>query len=272
MHKSKSLAPGIINIVQNKGTEHPHTGQYNQFDGVGTYLCRQCGLALFRSSHKFLSSCGWPSFDDELADAIKRLPDADGSRTEILCKRCDAHLGHVFLNEGSTTKNLRHCVNSLAIDFISNTDITDTEEAIFAGGCFWGIQYKLDQLAGVLHTEVGYTHGTTLSPSYAEVCSGSTGHLESVRVIYDPQKINYETLTKTFLEMHDPTQKDRQGPDVGRQYASAIFYFDEQQKIIAEKLLDALGDAGKNIVTILSEVSVFWPAEESHQKYHEKHR
>ena len=157
MDKLKTLTPEIVTVVRDQGTEYPHTGKYNVFEGEGTYLCRQCGLALFRSTDKFISSCGWPSFDDELPNAIKRLTDADGRRTEIRCQRCDAHLGHVFMGEGFTEKNQRHCVNSLAIDFVQDGDVIDTEEAIYAGGCFWGVQYLLEQEPGVLFTEVGYT-------------------------------------------------------------------------------------------------------------------
>ena len=152
MDKTKSLTPDALYVLVNKGTEMPHTGKYNHFEGKGTYLCKRCGLALFRSDHKFLSSCGWPSFDDELPQAIKREVDKDGRRTEILCQRCEGHLGHIFLGEHYTKNNLRHCVNSLSIEFVNDNEVKDSEEAIFAGGCFWGVQHLLNQLPRVLKT------------------------------------------------------------------------------------------------------------------------
>lgn len=270
MDKSKSLTPDTLYIVKDQGTEPPSSSKFTSFEGRGTYLCRQCGLALFRSTDKFSSSCGWPSFDDELPNTIKRLPDRDGRRTEICCNRCDAHLGHVFLGEGITEKNQRHCVNSLALDFVPDTSVTDTEEAIFSGGCFWGVQYLLEQEPGVLYTEVGYTGGSIENPSYKQVCTGTTGHLEAIRVIYNPDVIDYETLTRLFFEIHDPTQNNGQGPDIGPQYLSAIFYYDEHQKTIAEKLIGILKEKDLNIATRLYPVSTFWPAEDYHQEYYQK--
>ena len=271
INKSKSLTPETLAIVKDKGTEAPHVGVYANFTGDGTYLCRQCGLALFRSDHKFLSSCGWPSFDNELKNTIKRQPDQDRRRTEILCQRCDAHLGHVFLGEGFTEKNLRHCVNSLAIDFVDDLEINDSEEAIFAGGCFWGMQQLFREISGVVKTEVGYIGGQSPSPTYRQVCAGDMGHFEAVSVIYDPTKTNYETLLKAFFESHDPTQFDGQGVDIGDQYKSAIFYFNEQQKATAEKLIALLENKHLNIATQLKTVTTFWPAEENHQDYYLKH-
>ncbi len=107
------------NILNNKATEAPFTGKYNDFYERGVYSCKQCNAELYHSSNKFNSSCGWPSFDDEIAGAVKRLPDIDGRRTEILCANCDGHLGHVFEGEGYTEKNIRHCVNSLSMNFNS---------------------------------------------------------------------------------------------------------------------------------------------------------
>lgn len=270
MDKSKSLPPAILNIIQDKGTEPPFTGEYENWDRPGTYLCRQCGLALFRSQTKFISACGWPSFDEEIAGAVTRQTDADGRRTEILCARCHGHLGHVFHGEGYTEKNQRHCVNSLSLDFVPDLTVKDTGEAIFAGGCFWGVEYFLKTYKGVLKTEVGYTGGHKDNPTYEEVCSGHTGHLEAIRVIYDPTKVNYAELTQYFFEIHNPTQKDGQGPDIGHQYLSAIFYFNEDQKKTAEKLIAELEKKNYKIATKLLPVTIFWRAEEYHQNYYEK--
>ena len=225
--KKSSLALESLNIIEKKGTEIPFTGKWNDSKMVGTYLCRQCGLALFRSQTKFQSGCGWRSFDEEIPYSVKSIPDADGRRTEILCSRCDAHLGHVFSGEGYTSKSIRHCVNSLSLDFVSDNKVTDTQEAIFAAGCFWGVEYYFKKLPGVLKTEVGYTGGEKQNPTYKEVCSKNTGHFEALRVIFDPKVVTYEKIIKYFFEIHDATQTDGQGPDVGPQYLSAIFYFNE---------------------------------------------
>lgn len=268
--KTKSLSPSALNVIQNKGTEYPFTGDYNDFDEPGTYLCRQCGLALFRAQTKFHSGCGWPSFDAEIPGAVITEKDADGRRSEILCARCKAHLGHVFKGEGFTAKNTRHCVNSISLDFIPNLEVEDTEEAIFAAGCFWGVEYYLKKLPGVLKTEVGYIGGNKTSPTYQEVCNGNTGHLEAIRVVYDPKKISYKDLVKYFFEIHDPTQNNGQGPDLGEQYLSAIFYFDDAQKNTSQELIKELTQKGYKVATKLFPVSVFWPAEEYHQDYYTK--
>lgn len=270
MIKLKTLTPETQHIVRDKGTELPFTGEYCDETGAGSYLCRGCGLALYRGDAKFQSSCGWPSYDDEIPGAVQRQPDSDGRRTEILCARCDAHLGHVFIGEAYTAKNSRHCVNSASVDFVKSTTILDSEEAVFAGGCFWGVQYLFDQVPGVVKTEVGYSGGHCLNPSYKEVCRGDSGHLEVTRVIYDSALLDYETLAKVFFEIHDPTQTDGQGPDVGASYLSAVFYYNDSQKKTAEKLITLLSQNGFKVATQLREASVFWKAESDHQAYYAK--
>ncbi len=148
-----------------------------------------------------------------------------------------------------------------------------SEEAIFAAGCFWGVQYYFDQVPGVIETEVGYIGGHIDSPSYEQVCTHTTGHAEATKITYDPNKITYETLLKQFFRMHDPTQVNRQGPDVGDQYRSAIFYKDEEQKQVAQKVINGLNKSGKfkkPIATTLEPAGKFWPAEDYHQKHTEK--
>lgn len=265
--KYNDLTPEEERVILGKDTEAPFSGKYNEHFAAGMYTCRRCGAGLFYSEDKFKSGCGWPSFDDEIPGGVKRRRDDDGKRTEILCSRCDAHLGHIFLGEGFTDKNVRHCVNSISLDFVPKEKI---KRAIFAGGCFWGVDYHFQNLPGVLSTKTGYTGGRTDNPTYKEVCSGETGHAEAVEVLFDADKIVYEDLAKLFLEIHNPTQVGRQGPDVGEQYRSAIFYVDEEQKKVAEKLVSVLQRKGLQIATEIKKAERFWPAEEYHQDYYRK--
>ncbi len=268
--KIKSLTPDVQNIVVQKGTEPPFSGQYCTQKLAGNYICRQCGLALFRSQDKFDSGCGWPSFDDEIPNTVKRLADSDGRRTEILCARCNAHMGHVFAGEGFTHKNIRHCVNSMSLEFVEDTKVTNTDEAIFAAGCFWGVEHYFKKLGGVLKTEVGYIGGRISKPTYEDVCYKKTGHLEAIRVVYDTDKLNYEKCVQYFFEVHDPTQANGQGPDIGEQYLSAVFYYDNEEKKTVEKNIDFLKQNGVNVVTKLYPMATFWPAESYHQDYYAK--
>jgi peptide methionine sulfoxide reductase msrA/msrB len=268
--KTASLVPQLLTIIRDKGTEYPFSGEYDSLDSPGTYLCRQCGLALFRATSKFHSGCGWPSFDKEIEGAVKRLPDKDGQRTEILCMRCDAHLGHVFIGERHTVLNTRHCVNSLSLDFVTSLDVKDSAEAILAAGCFWGVEYYFKKLPGVLKVEVGYSGGSKDSPTYEQVCTGHSGHFEAVRVVYDPSKITYEKIIKFFFEIHDPTQHNGQGPDIGEQYLSVIFYYDDKQLQTAQALIQTLEQKGYDIATQVLPVKPFWPAEDYHQDYYQK--
>jgi peptide methionine sulfoxide reductase msrA/msrB len=256
-------------VIMDKGTEVAWTGKYTNLKDAGTFICKQCGQALFRSDDKFESNCGWPSFDDEIEGAVKRVPDADGMRTEIVCSNCGGHLGHVFEGEGFTDKNLRHCVNSVSMDFVAD-DLEEGryETAILAGGCFWGVEYYLQKMDGVKSVVSGYTGGKVKNPSYREVSTGRTGHAEAVKVVYDPDKVSYEKVLRTFLEIHDPTQVNRQGPDIGDQYRSAIFYMNDYQKEIARKLLNILRDKGYDIATELTEAGEFYDAEKYHQDYY----
>ena len=256
-------------VINKKGTEYPFTGKYEKFKGKGTYVCKKCGAALYYSDTKFDSNCGWPSFDDEIDGAVKKIPDSDGLRTEIECAYCGAHLGHVFKGEEFTTKNTRHCVNSVSLDFIpAHVDAGQYGTAIFAGGCFWGVEYFLQKAPGVISVTSGYTGGFVKNPSYKEVCTGKTGHAEAVKIMYDPKKTSYETLLKLFLEIHDPTQSGGQGPDLGDQYRSEIFYMNGDQKLLAEKYLKILNNRGYKTTTQVTKASEFYNAEEYHQDYY----
>jgi len=268
--KYNPLTPEEERVIINKGTERPYSGIYEHHDENGTYKCKRCDAPLYLSGDKFDSQCGWPSFDDEISGAVHRETDADGHRTEILCANCRAHLGHVFLGEGFTDKNVRHCVNSISLNFDPLEVPKKTEEsAIFAGGCFWGVEFYFEKEDGVKSAVSGYIGGRTKNPTYQDVCSGTTGHIEAVKVTYDPQKISYEKLAKLFFEIHDPTQRGGQGPDIGQQYESAVFYQDGQQKKISENLIRILKDKGMNVVTKLIPATTFWDAEGYHQDYYE---
>lgn len=268
--KTASLTPETTYVLRDKGTERPFSGEYNNNDTPGTYLCRQCGIALFRGNAKFISACGWPSFDEEIPHSVRVSVDADGRRMEIVCARCHAHLGHVFEGEGLTTKNIRHCVNSLSLDFVTDIKVSDTEEAIVGCGCFWGVEYYFKRLKGVLKTEVGYTGGSQPYPTYQEVCYGHTRHYEALRIVYDSSQIQYESIIKYFFEIHDPTQSNGQGPDLGQQYSSVIFFYNEEQYNIATKIISDLKNKGFAIVTQILPVSPFWKAEIYHQDYYNK--
>ncbi len=149
-------------------------------------------------------------------------------------------------------------------------DTTKYKKAIFASGCFWGTQFYLQKAKGVVSTEVGFTGGTKDNPTYKEVCTGKTGHAEATLVTYDPEQTTYEELAKLYFETHDPTQVNRQGPDIGTQYRSEIFYVDNDQKETAEKLINVLKGKGYDVVTKVTAASTFWKAEEYHQDYYEK--
>jgi peptide-methionine (S)-S-oxide reductase len=158
---------------------------------------------------------------------------------------------------------------------MTEIEMTNHENAGFAAGCFWGVEARFRELEGVVDATVGYSGGTTSDPTYKEVCSGQTGHAETVQLAFDPETISYEGLLDAFFDMHNPTTLNRQGPDRGTQYRSAIFYHNEDQRRAARKKIDALGHSGRwrePIVTEVEAAGTFWPAEEYHQRYLEKNQ
>lgn len=254
-------------VILKKGTETPFSGDLLNEKREGIFTCRQCGAKLYNSTDKFDSGCGWPSFDDEIEGAVLRIPDADGRRTEIVCANCKGHLGHVFIGEKLTDKNIRHCVNSLSMDFMPG-NLELEEKAVFAGGCFWGVEYYMQKIEGVNTVVSGYTGGHSEDPTYEDVSYKNTGHYEAVEITYDPVRVNFETLAKTFFEIHDPTQKNGQGPDIGKQYRSAIFYQDKKQETVSKKLIEQLRNKGYKVVTKVLPTETFYKAEEYHQDYY----
>lgn len=259
-------------VMEQKGTERPFTGEYYDFFEEGTYVCKRCGTALYRSNDKFRSGCGWPSFDDEIKGAVRRILDADGRRTEIQCAKCGAHLGHVFIGEGFTPKDTRHCVNSVSLKFVPlKKKYSNMKKIYFAGGCFWGTEHYFKQLRGVVDTQVGYANGNTDNPTYREVCTGKTGFAETVRVVYDPDVITLEFLTEMYFRAIDPTSVDQQGPDIGSQYRTGIYYKDDADKVEIRKVYDSMRQKlGSRMAVEFLPLKNFYYAEEYHQDYLDK--
>ncbi len=252
MKYKKNLTAEEHRVLIEKGTEPAFSGDYVDFDKEGNYVCAACGNRLFDSDSKFKSGTGWPSFREAINGSVEFVEDNSlgMKRTEVVCAKCGGHLGHVF--EESYGK--RYCINSIALDFV--------ETATFGAGCFWGVQRELDSMDGVVDTTVGYMGGNVDNPAYKQVSSGKTGHAEVVQVMYDPQRVSYKELLEKFYEIHDPTQKNRQGFDIGTQYRSVIFYHTEEQKKLAEESKKGTHE------TEIVEAKEFWKAEDYHQDYY----
>ncbi len=270
-----NLTPFESYVINEKGTERPFTGEYDNFYEDGVYTCKKCDSPLYNSSDKFDGHCGWPAFDDEIEGAVTKVKDADGRRVEIICSNCEGHLGHIFIGEQFTEKNTRHCVNSASLKFVSKQEqlLRDKQgfrTAYFASGCFWGTEYYFSKYKGVIETSVGYIGGTVENPSYRQVCTGKTGHAEAVKVVYDPKLVSYESLVMLFFETHDQSQLNRQGPDIGEQYRSEVFYESLEEKKIVEDLIQVLLDSGYDVATEVTKATMFYPAEKYHQQYYDK--
>lgn len=280
---AKKLDPEAYKITQKAGTEAAFCGTLLDNKKEGFYACVVCGLPLFSSDHKFNSGTGWPSFYREFDPehvARKRDSSYGMDRVEINCARCGAHLGHVF-PDGPKPTGERHCLNSASLKFHEKGEKlpaesmpVETETAYFAGGCFWGVEHYFQEGPGVIDAVSGYMQGDVVNPTYKQVCTGTTNHAETVKVVFDPKRISFRQLVEAFFKMHDPTQLDYQGPDHGTQYRSGIWYVSEAQKAEAEKFVQELRESGrfgdKPIVTKIEKAATFYPAEDYHQDYVEK--
>ncbi len=266
-------------VTKECGTEPAFNNEYWDEHRSGIYVDVNTGEVLFSSLDKFDSGTGWPSFTKPVENA-SIITKEDDSRIEVRTNA--SHLGHVF--DDGPNGSLRYCINSASLKFIPYTSLSSSgygqyeklfpyQKAMFAGGCFWGVQHLFDTIPGVVMTSAGYSGGWIENPTYEEVSSGDTGHAETVLVVFNPSLISYRELVDYFWRIHDPTQIDRQGPDVGTQYRSAIFYFSEEQNTIASK--SELDFDNSHVfqypaVTEIVEAKTFYPAEEYHQEYIDK--
>jgi len=289
----KKLSSEQFKVTQQCGTEPPFHNAYWDNHKPGIYVDVVSGEPLFSSLDKFDSGTGWPSFTQPVnaTGVVEKKDSAFGMvRTEVRSKMADSHLGHLFDDGPRDKGGLRYCINSASLKFIPVEEMDQAgygqylepfvkaglikastyDTAILAGGCFWGMEEIIRKIPGVIKTTVGYSGGRTANPTYEEVCTGTTGHAESIQVVFDPAKLSYDALLDYFFRMHDPTTLNRQHNDRGTQYRSAIFYTSEAQKQAAERVKTKWDKSGKFKRPITTEVTAatkFYSAEDYHQKY-----
>ena len=290
--KNSDLTPLQKYVVFKNGTEKAFFNEYWDNKKAGIYVDVTNGKVLFSSQDKFSSGTGWPSFTKAIDhNAVVEKEDLSHgmNRTEVRSKESDIHLGHLF-NDGPKDKGgMRYCINSAALKFIAKEDLEQAgygeylylfandedqyEKAVLAGGCFWGIEKLFSQLTGVIDVINGYTGGYVENPTYKIVSSSTSNHAEAVEITFDPNKISYEEILRFFFKIHDPTTLNSQGNDIGTQYRSSIFYINEEQKKIAQQIINKANQAKvfpSEIVTKLEKMDKFYHAEAYHQDYLEK--
>ena len=283
-----ALTPEQFRVTQQNATERPGTGALLNTKAAGIYVDIVSGEPLFASADKYESGCGWPSFTrpiDPASVTAKRDWSMLIPRTEVRSTGADSHLGHVFKDGPRSRGGLRYCINSAALRFVPRAAMAeqgyaayldqvedvpaDTERAVLAGGCFWGMQDLIRALPGVVSTRVGYSGGTVANATYRN--HGT--HAEAIEIVFDPARTDFRTLLEYFFQIHDPTTPNRQGNDRGVSYRSAIFYTDERQKAVARETIADVDESGLwpgKVVTELSPVGDFWEAEPEHQDYLER--
>ncbi|MBG89137.1 MAG: peptide-methionine (S)-S-oxide reductase [Verrucomicrobiales bacterium] len=298
----KTLNPMQFYVTQLDGTERAFTGIYDKHYQAGIYVDIVSGTPLFSSLDKYDSGCGWPAFTRPIdTESTKAKEDRSHGmvRVEVRSSRADSHLGHVFPDGPKAQGGLRYCINSASLKFIPLADLKSKghgkylkrfeeaglwpikkakvsgksgkkDEAIIAGGCFWGMEAILRKVDGVIDTEVGYCGGENANATY----KNHPGHAEAIRIVFDPTKIAFkQLLTDWFFRIHDPTTLNRQGNDVGTAYRSTIFYRNEEQKKIANATIAEVQKSGRwsrPIVTTVEAVKNWSDAEAYHQDYLKK--